>query len=69
MYKVACVIGVPTAAIVIATMDCLPKLLLPLEGQERRLQSVPKAMNLSGRGGACTVIRPTRRGDRLQKTY
>ena len=67
IYKVACVIGVPTAAIEIAPMDCLSKrLLLPLEGQERHFRSVAKAMHLSGRGGACTMTCSTRRGDRLQ---
>ena len=63
----ACVIGVPTAAIEIAPMDCLSnRLLLPLEGQERRVQPVSKPMHLPGRGGSCTITRPTRRGDRQQ---
>ena len=48
-------------------MCCLSnRLLLPSKRQERLLQSVSKAMHSLGRGGSCTMTRPTRRGDRPQ---
>ena len=66
----ACVIGVPTAAIEIAPMDCLSnRLLLPLEGQERRVRFSLQSDAFAGKGRILHYNPPnTARGPTAKRT-